>query len=141
MIREEGLRLTFRYAAGGPASAFLEAVREGRLLGAECGECREVTCPPLSHCLRCGAATSEVLDTGPGGELLSWTELPGVATFGRVLLDGASSPMVHRLLGSAWSRGDRVRARFAAQPAESSPATCPPEPSILDLEGFVKEAP
>ena len=132
MIREQGLRLTFCYAAGGPASTFFEALGEGRLLGSECSACGRVSCPPPSFCSGCGAATNRLREVGPGGELRSWTEVPGVGVFGRVQLDGgATAPMVHRLIGGEWSRGDRVRARFAAEPAGG----------ILDLEGFVREAP
>lgn len=128
MIREERVLIPFRYAAGETGSRFLMALRdEGRILGACCPACPRVVCPARSFCAACGETTTELVEVGPGGSLLSWTEVPGRGTFGLVRLDGADTAMLHRLLGAA--RSGRVRARFARERRGS----------ILDIEGFEEE--
>lgn len=128
MIREERIQIPFRYASGGAGSRFLSALGEGRILGARCPACARVLCPAPPFCPRCGQATSGLVEVGPRGRVVSFTELPGRGAYGLVQLDGADTPLLHRLLGSEsrFAVGARVRARFAAQRTGS----------ILDVEGF-----
>ncbi len=129
MILEGSVRLPFRYAAGASASAFLTALRdEGRILGCRCTSCRIVLCPPRSHCPRCAQRTDEIVEVGPAGTLVSWTELPGRGTYGLVRPDGADTALAHRLLGAPADlrAGTRVHARFATERSGS----------IADLAGF-----
>ena len=134
MIRAEGVRLTFRYAAGDVAGRALLALRdEGRLLGARCPACARVLCPARSFCPGCGEATApDLVPLGPGGALLALTEVPGRGVFALVRPDGADGALVHRLLGlgaAPWAAGARVRARLAPVRAGA----------ITDLEGFEAE--
>ena len=132
MIREESVRIPFRYAPGQAAEQFLTALRdEGRILGCRCPSCRRVLVPPKSFCPRCGDATADFQEVGPGGRLLSWTDVPSRGAFGLVLLDGAHTPMLHRLLGTSggWSMDSRVQVRFAQERSGS----------ILDIQGFEPE--
>lgn len=75
------------------------------------------------------------VDVGPAGTLVSWTELSqstaGSRTFGLVLLDGADTAIVHRLIDATapWTAGSRVRARFGEARTGS----------ILDIVGFAPE--
>lgn len=132
MIREGSIRIPFRFAAGGTASAFLQALRdEGRILGARCGPCDRVSAPARPFCPACGDATDELVEVGPEGVVTSWTELPGRGVFGLVRLDGADGATLHRLLGPGpWVSGQRVCARMASER----------KGSVLDIEGFEEVA-
>lgn len=133
MIAEGRVQIPFRYAAGAAAGRYGAALRdECRILAARCGGCGRVLCPPGPFCGCCGAAAGEPVEVGPGGALVSWTELPGRGAFGMIRLDGADGAIVHRLHcePAALSAGARVRARFAA--ARSG--------DVRDIEGFGLEA-
>ncbi len=126
MIREEAIRLEFRYAAGRAGSAFLTALRdEGSLLGSRCVACEHVVCPARPFCGRCGEDTPDLVRVGPAGELVAATESPSRGAFGLVRLDGADGATLHRILGEA-AIGDRVRVRLNADRTAS----------ILDIAGF-----
>ncbi len=134
MIREQSIRLPFEYAAGQAGSAFLAALRDDRrILGSKCSACQRVVCPAQAYCSRCGGAPTELVDVSPCGTLQSWTERAEGRSeprcFGLVLLDGADTAFIHRLLArqGSWSVGARVRARFCEGRTGS----------ILDIEGFL----
>lgn len=132
MIVEGRVQIPFRYAAGAAASRFGLALRdERRILAARCGGCGRVLCPPGPFCGRCGGAPGEPVEVGPGGELVSWTEVPGRGCFGLVRLDGTDGALVHRLLAAprAVRAGMRVRARFAPERRGG----------VRDIEGFEAE--
>lgn len=129
MIREESIRIPFRFAAGRAASRFLIALRDDqKIMGSRCAACEKVYVPARSFCPECGAGLATYVEVGPGGELVSWTEQPGKSIFCLVRLDGADTAIVHRLLAdsSAIAVGARVRARFAVERSGS----------IADIEGF-----
>jgi len=142
MIREQGIRLPFSYAAGSAGSRSFAALRDERqILGSRCSQCERVLCPAQSHCARCDGAEVQMVHVGPGGTLQSWTEVsPSPArtdtskpqTFGLVLLDGADTALIHHLVDEAapWSVGARVRARFGETRTGS----------VLDIKGFAPEA-
>ncbi len=129
MIRELPIRLGFRYAAGATSSRLLAALGEGGpILASPCPACATVLCPARSFCPTCGGSTGELAPVGPEGELLAWTEVPDKGTWGLVLLDGATTALLHRLLAppSAAHPGARVRARYSEERSSS----------ILALAGF-----
>ncbi len=133
MIREQSIRLPFEYAAGQAGSRFLAALRDDcRILGSRCSQCQRVVCPAQAYCSRCGETTMAFVDLGLCGTLQSWTELPGNSTearhYGLVLLDGADTAFIHRLIAGprSWSIGAAVQAQFREERTGS----------ILDIEGF-----
>ncbi len=115
-VIEEGVSLTFRYAAGKTASRFLAALRdERRIYGTRCPQCRRVLVPARSFCPRCGVDTDEWVEVGPGGTLTAFTVRDG-QVFGLIRLDEADTDLVHRLGKAepdAWRVGMRVEAVFA----------------------------
>lgn len=130
MITEGSIRIPFTYAAGEVGSRFLVALRDDRvILAAACTECGRVSCPPRAYCPACSAQVENLVAVGPGGTVEAWTHQPGKGVFGLITLDGADTPLLHRLLGSAWRKGARVRARFAASRTAH----------ITDIEGFQPE--
>lgn len=131
MIREDAIRIPFRYAAGTAGSRFLAALRdERRILGARCAACSKVHAPLRAFCAACGAGPLEEVGIGPGGIVQSWTERAGVV-FALVKLDGADTALLHRLLVAPGEAriGMRVEAQFAAERRAS----------ILDIAGFAPE--
>lgn len=129
MIRESAIRIPFRYAAGTAGSRFLAALRdERRILGARCTTCARVLVPLRAFCPACGDGTLEEVEVGPGGTVQSWTTRADGTAFAMILLDGASTGLVHRLLDADGTArcGLRVRARFAVER----------HGSILDIAGF-----
>lgn len=129
VLREGEVRIPFRYAAGPAASRFLVALRDEQvILGSRCQHCGRVRCPASSFCGRCGQAGADSVRVGPQGRVISWTQVPGGSTMGLIALDGADTPLTHRLLGDGFQVGARVVARFSTERAAS----------INDLEGFAK---
>lgn len=129
MIRESAIRIPFRYAAGAAGSRFLAALRdEQRILGARCSACARVLVPLRAFCPSCGGGTLDEIEVGPGGSVQTWTTRADGTAFALILLDGASTGIVHRLLGAAAEVrcGLRVRARFAGER----------HGGILDIAGF-----
>jgi uncharacterized OB-fold protein len=129
VIRESAVRIPFRYAAGAAGSRFLAALRdERRILGGRCTVCARVSAPLRSFCHVCGASPLEEIEIGPGGIVQSWTAREDRAAFALILLDGADTAMLHRVLAGKTTlrRGLRVRARFAAERRAS----------VLDIAGF-----
>ena len=126
MIRAGAIQIPFRYAAGTAGSRFLAALRDrSQILGSRCAACACVLAPLRAFCPRCGGDWLEDVAIGPEGTVLAWTERANSGTFALIRLDGADTPLLHRLLAPV-TQGARVRARFAAERRGS----------ILDLVGF-----
>ena len=129
MIREGGMSIPFRFAAGEAGSAFLAALRDDRrILGARCRGCGRVVVPARAFCGRCGGTDLAFEDVGPEGTLIAWTQRPGHGVFGLIRLDGGDGALLHRLLSPlpALVAGVRLRPRFAAERRGD----------IRDIEGF-----
>jgi len=129
-----GLHLEFRYAAGRLGSRFLVALRdEGTLLGATCPDCGVVSCPPRPTCPRCGAGVTDLVPVGPEATLLAAVPRPGAPALGLVRPDGATTGMLHRLLGPPEAHVPGARLRLVL--AETRTA------SILTIAGFAPTGP
>ncbi|MCH7910348.1 MAG: DNA-binding protein [Candidatus Hydrogenedentes bacterium] len=129
MLREGTIQIPFNFAAGKIGSRFLIGLRdEQTIFGSRCTSCSKVACPPRLTCPACLESESTFVEVGPDGTLLSLTETAGQGVYGLVLLDGADTALLHRLLGDfdRYVIGTRVTACFAAERIAS----------ILDLEGF-----
>ena len=129
MIREESIRIPFRYAAGQAGSRFLAALRDHKkILGSRCPACARTFAPARPYCPECGADKLDVVDIGPGATLLSWTEVPGRGVFGLIRPDGADTAMLHKVIGPSDGLriGAKLRAVFAAER----------KGHIADLAGF-----
>ncbi len=132
MIREGAIRIPFRYAAGRAGSRFLANLRdERRIMGGRCGDCGGVHVPLRSWCPTCGGQRLFDQSVGPEATVVCATARADGEVFALLKLDGADTPMVHRLIGEAATggmaaAGARVRARFAAHRRAD----------IRDIEGF-----
>lgn len=130
------------YTAGLGGQIFLEALKErGELVGTRCGRCKQVYVPARIFCEQCFAELSEPVSAKPEGILISFTfsyldhdgrRLEKPLALATVQLEGATTVLLHRLLGVTDPAGVRIGARVRA--------VVKPKPkrigSILDIEGF-----
>ena len=122
---EATLELPYSRSTGPVVGAFLTGLRDGRIVGARCGD--RVLCPPLEYDPETAAPLDgDMIEVGPGGTVGAWTwvaeptrkhPFPHPFAFAFITLDGADTPLVHAIdAGSpdAMSTGMRVAAQFGA---------------------------
>jgi uncharacterized OB-fold protein len=120
------LEFPFTRSVGPVLGAFFTALRdEARLLGARTVG-GQVIVPPQEYDAN-GEAIEQLVEVGPGGEIVSWAWVPNprpLAPLDRpfawalIRLDGADVPMIHVVDApdeSRLVRGARVRPRWAAE--------------------------
>lgn len=117
--------LPFSYSAGRTASRFFTELRDyQRIMGKRCPLCRRVIVPARLFCNDCFVETTEWIEVGPQGTLVTFTVVyrqelhhpqePPLA-YGIIKLDGADTSMVHLLGGADLKKldaGIRVEAVF-----------------------------
>lgn len=138
---EGAIPVRHRYTPGVAGEAFLTGLRDrGVFLASTCEPCSLTYVPARLFCQRCFGELEADAEVGPEGTLVSTTvvhvdagaarlEYPVAA--GLVRLDGASSALLHRLLGvreTPPTIGARVRAVLRPPPERTG--------SILDVQGF-----
>ena len=140
LIVTSTLEFPYRRSLGTVIGGFMRALASHRILGVRTPE-GEVLVPPLEYDPRTGAALSELVEVGPGGEFASWAwvtpptrrhPLDRPFAFALIKLDGASTSLVHAVdAGSAdkMRTGMRVTPRWRAEP----------QGRITDIEAFVPE--
>jgi acetyl-CoA C-acetyltransferase len=103
---EHAVDARYEWDAGVAIGAFLDGLREGRLLGRECRGCERVLVPPRMFCERCFRTTERWVEVETTGTVqtysichVSWDmqpletpELPAV-----VAIDGSDGGFLHRL--------------------------------------------
>ncbi|MFF9348780.1 Zn-ribbon domain-containing OB-fold protein [Streptomyces sp. NPDC014734] len=115
-------RLDYRYTPGRAQTAYLEALREHRVVGERCPSCAKVYVPPRGACPTCGVATTERVEAGPRGTVTTFCvvnikarnldiEVPYV--YAHVALDGADLALHARIGGIPY---DRVRMGLRVEP-------------------------
>jgi uncharacterized OB-fold protein len=122
------IRLPYSLTAGASASAFLTELRNRRIVGSRCGSCSKVIVPAEDFCAACGERADELVYVSQSGKLVGFTQTEA-GVIGLIRLDGASTPMVHRVVDAPFeslSLGQRVVARWAPEAAGG----------VLDLAGF-----
>jgi uncharacterized OB-fold protein len=115
-----------RYTAGVAGDRFFRALRDkGEILATPCTACGVVYVPGRMFCERCFAPLSEWVRVGPGGTLESYTAvhvdpdgnpLATPAWIGLVMLDGATTVLVHRLEPNGTEPGIGVRVEAVIEP-------------------------
>ena len=120
MIFSQRIKLPYRYTAGSAQRAALEGLAAGVLRGSRCDQCDIVLAPARPFCPRCSEATGATVDLADTGSLEAWTtrSLNGAElTFGMIKLDGADTPMLHRVDAppGQLAAGLRVKARWTAE--------------------------
>jgi uncharacterized OB-fold protein len=119
------IRLDYTISAGRDLGAFLEGIRDGKILGKRCPECQKVYVPPRGGCPTCGCALGQTLQVEDTGTVTTFT-IVRVAfegqtqkipyAYGSIVLDGADSLFLHMIDGIAIDQvrmGLRVKAVWA----------------------------
>lgn len=127
------------YTAGATGSRFLIELRDNqRIMGTRCPTCEKVYVPARSACKYCYSLLDQWVEVSDTGALQTYTiagQVNGVQpvappiVYGIILLDGASTGLVHMLSGVEFERlaiGMRVKAVFAAERTGS----------IMDIQYF-----
>lgn len=139
-IVEGAIPVRHRYTPGVAGDRFFRALRDrGEILATPCAACGVVYVPGRMYCERCFAALDEWVAVGPGGTLSSFTAvhvdlngrpLAEPQWVGLVMLDGATTVLVHRLEpnGTEPQIGARVEAVLEPKNGRSG--------SINDIRGF-----
>lgn len=120
------ITLPYTLTTGGAAGSTITALAAKRLLGSRCEVCSRVSVPAQDFCVSCGGEMA-LVEAATTGTITAATTTPE-RTLLLVQIDGASSPMLHRLVGPADGvvPGARVRAVFADEASAH----------FLDLIGF-----
>jgi uncharacterized OB-fold protein len=126
--------IPYQYTIGTFASAFFEALGEGRILGSKCAECGQVSVPPKSFCEACFLPVHETVEVGSAGVIEAVTVVtapfagspPVPYAVAYVRLDGATSAIANYVrdvdlsdvttLPSPLRLGARVSVVFGDQP-------------------------
>jgi uncharacterized OB-fold protein len=130
------------YTAGTAGQIFFKALKEkGEIVGTRCDPCGQVYVPARRFCERCFAELTSAVTVKPEGVVKSFSysyvgrdgsRLKQPAAVVLVQLEGATTVMLHRLLGvkelSRVSIGSRVKAVIKPKSRRTG--------SILDIEGF-----
>lgn len=122
------IELPYTLTTGRAAATFLAELANRKIVGSRCPECGDVTAPAQDFCAACGTTLEGFVEVPASGELTGFTAT-AEGLIGLIRLDGAANDFPHKLLDvelDSLSVGDRVQARWAAEPTGS----------ILDIEGF-----
>jgi uncharacterized OB-fold protein len=134
--------VTSLYTAGTAGQAFFEALKNrGEILATRCDACQQTYVPARAFCERCFAELKKQVVVGPGGSIRSVAgasvdrdgqALAKPEVWALVQLDGATTVLLHRLLGvrdaSTVKIGEKVEAVVKPKAQRSG--------SILDIAGF-----
>ncbi len=107
LVYDSRIKVPYTWSVGETGSQFLTQLRDhGKIFGTRCSKCNTVYLPPRKHCGRCFIHIHEWVELGLQGTLVSYTVVhygssvmpmePPFA-YGIVLLDGASTGLVHLL--------------------------------------------
>jgi uncharacterized OB-fold protein len=129
----------YEYTAGIAGERFLGGLRRGKILAAECGNCRSRYVPPKVYCVKCYLPMKDYVEVGPRATVSALAESyvdfggrrrsePRVYAF--MTFEGVNGGLVHLAGGKGLEVGSRVVPKFA--PASRRKG------SLLDIELFVR---
>lgn len=97
------IRLEYQYTAGAASSRYLRAIKQRRIVGQRCPNCKKVYVPPRGSCPTCAVPTGEEVELSHKGTVTMFCvvnlpfykdiEPPYVAA--SILLDGANIALFH----------------------------------------------
>lgn len=121
------IKMPYTLTPGQAAGVFLAELARHRLIGSRHGD--TVLVPAQDFDGASGAPADGFVEVAPLGEVRAFTTSPSGESIGLILIDGADTPLAHRLIGFPPGRlsvGARVEAAWATEVTGS----------VLDLEGF-----
>lgn len=144
--------LPYTLTTGKAAGSTITALAARRLTGSHCGACDRTNVPAQDYCVGCGGEMS-LVEAASTGTIAAATTTPE-HTLLLVHIDGATSPLLHRLVGPAEGAvpGARVRAVWAAEAqglfldlegfeVADSEAAAASSPAVITVEDAMKEMP
>ena len=125
LIYESRIKVPYTWSVGETGSRFLIGLRDRKkIFGTRCLKCDKVYLPPRKNCGQCFSENLEWVELGSQGALITYTivryessttPIKPPFAYGMILLDGASTGLVH-LLGEVEleeiKTGMRVEAVF-----------------------------
>lgn len=131
------VEVAYSWSAGVAGTRFFDELKQGRITGTRCPQCRRVLVPPRIFCEECFVDTDEWVEVGQTGTILTFAEsyfgLQGQKLdepwyVGIIEIDDSDGGLFHRLLPDARpiEIGARVEAVFADERSGK----------ILDIEHF-----
>lgn len=116
------ISITYEWSAGPGATGYLEALTEGRLVGARCPSCELVYFPARGACPKCAVALGDAVEVGPKGTISTFCvvnvpflgqkiKIPYVAA--NIILDGADIGVQHLIQEI---EADQVRMGMRVEP-------------------------
>lgn len=120
------INLPYTLTTGRAMGSTITGLAGKKLTGSHCAACDRTNVPAQDYCVGCGGEM-DLVEAASTGTITAATTTPE-HTLLLVLVDGASSPVLHRLVGPADAAvpGTRVRAVWADEA----------KGLFLDLEGF-----
>lgn len=99
--------IPYTHTAGIHGTKFLKGLKDKKIIGVKCDKCRRVIVPPRPFCERCFVRLNHFVEVKDEGVVVSftinymkYTGLPEPPySIGLILLDGADTPLIHRLGG------------------------------------------
>ncbi|MDH5663202.1 MAG: OB-fold domain-containing protein [Candidatus Bathyarchaeota archaeon] len=71
MVEREPTEIREHYVL--TSADYEKGLKEGKLLGLRCKDCKQTTCPPMIVCQRCGSKELEKTELSGEGELMTFT--------------------------------------------------------------------
>ncbi|MCS7094327.1 MAG: zinc ribbon domain-containing protein [Thaumarchaeota archaeon] len=103
----------YEYPAGRGMTAYLEGLRDGKLIGSECKSCGHRIIPPLGFCTNCISYDVRFVEAPDIGRVVTWTSEPDGNRWVLVCFDGFEGGVLHRFSGAQEPYiGMRVRPKF-----------------------------
>jgi uncharacterized protein len=130
----------YEYTAGVAGEKFLRGLKEGKILGAKCGNCGKTYLPPKTYCVDCYLEITSFPNVGVKGRVAALTgslvDFEGkrtkkARTFVFVTFDGVTGGLIHHGVGSGLRIGGTVRPAFKAPSKRTG--------TLMDIEGFVSD--
>lgn len=96
--------LKYNFTAGSATSRFLSRLKEGKIVGQKCPQCKNVYVPPRGACASCGVATAEEVECADKATVESFTivhiPIPGNVVkppfvIANLVVDGSNISFIH----------------------------------------------
>jgi uncharacterized OB-fold protein len=114
--------LNYNFTAGAATSRFLSQMKQGKIVGQKCPECKNVYVPPRGSCAACGVATTEEVTCEDKATVESFTivyiPIPGNVVkppyiIANLIADGSNISFIHLMsecVNEEVRKGQRVQA-------------------------------
>lgn len=142
---EHNVWLPYRFALGPVFYRWFEGLKEEKIWGSRCPQCKKVLVPARSFCPECNQDMDEWVELSPEGRVVTWT-LAAKEFFGApahpplisalIRLDGADCELLHLIAGFDVSDPEAVKQKVKKGARVRAVWNEEKKGSMLDLEYF-----